>query len=92
MPVTPACARATRRRIRRSSGIPRVACIPAVHPDADGGVDGPVGHLPVPHLDHDRVDEDCDIPASRGRAAQSCISATTVSVILEIVSLDTDGP
>ena len=26
--------------------------------DADGSVDRPVGDLPVPHLDHDRVDED----------------------------------
>src|SRR5215469_2906406 len=26
--------------------------------DPDGSVDGPVGDLPVPHLDHHRVDED----------------------------------
>jgi acetyl-CoA acetyltransferase len=29
----------------------------AVQGDADGGVDGPVGDLPVADLDHDRVDE-----------------------------------
>src|SRR6516162_587295 len=30
----------------------------AVRGDAYGGVDGPVGHLAVPDLDHDGVDED----------------------------------
>ena len=30
----------------------------AVRGDADGGVDGPVGHLAVADLDHDGVDED----------------------------------
>src|SRR6185437_5673066 len=35
----------------------------AVHGDADGGVYGPVGDLPVPDLDHDRVDEHRDVHA-----------------------------
>src|SRR5215831_16115927 len=30
----------------------------AVYGDADGRVDGPVGHLAVPDLDHDGVEED----------------------------------
>ena len=41
----------------------------AVQADTDGGVDGPVGDLPVTDLDHDRVDEDrgVDLAVSSGR-------------------------
>jgi hypothetical protein len=46
----------------------------------------------VADLDHDGVDEHRHVDPSKGRLAHSCISATTVSVIRETVSFDTEAP
>jgi hypothetical protein len=45
-----------------------------------------------PHLHHDRVDEHGRIAASSGRLDQSFISATTLSVIRDTVSLLIEAP
>ena len=64
----------------------------AVCGDAYGGVDGPVGHLPVPDLDHDGVDEDRHIHRIQRAGGPFRISVTTLSVIRDTVSFEIDAP
>ena len=61
--------------------------------DPDRGIDRPVRDLAVADLDHDRVDEDrgVDLAPAAG-PARSAISSTTLSVIRETVSFDTEAP
>ncbi len=60
--------------------------------DADDHIHRLVPDLTIADLHHDRVDEDHRIDPVHGRLNHSVISSTTLSVILEIVSLEIDAP
>ena len=64
----------------------------AVEGDADRGLDGPVGDLPIADLHHDRVHENRRVDLVEGRCCHDCMYRDTLSVILEIVSRGTDAP
>src|SRR6478736_5452037 len=64
----------------------------AAHRHAYDDVDRFVPDLPVADLHHQRVDEDDRIHRVERRLHHSFISSTTLSVILEIVSFDTEAP
>jgi hypothetical protein len=57
-----------------------------------GGVDGPVGDLPVADLDLDRVDDSTGYTASRGRDCQAARPSNTRSVMVEMVCRETSVP
>ena len=63
-----------------------------VEADTDRGVNRPVRDLPVPDLDDDRVDEDRSLYLVERPADQSCLSSSTLSVIREMVSFETEAP
>ena len=61
--------------------------------NAQHGVNGPVGHLPVPDLDVDHVDEQhCVDRIQRAGECHSTSPSSTRSVIVEMVSRETSAP
>src|SRR6516225_10616045 len=64
----------------------------AVHGDAQGQVDGPVGDLALADLHVNGVDEQDSVNGSRGRLCHSAMPSITRSVIVVIVCLETSAP
>ena len=64
----------------------------ALQGDPEGRVHRSVGPLALAHLHHEGIDEDRHIHRIQPTADHSSISATTLSVIRDTVSFDTDAP